>query len=68
MDGDNYIPLEINKYSINLMWINKSINPSDRYIMPDIFMQQTESMLDKWCNSNPDADVNLWFDSQYVTP
>jgi hypothetical protein len=54
-------------YSINLMWINRSLNKNQPYIHPaknepDLWENFLNHIF-KWANVNPDCIVNVWFDS-----
>lgn len=58
-------------YSINLMWLNKTLDETK----PFIDSSQTESDLidkvlsrgKKWKENNADAEVAIWYDSEFVT-
>lgn len=60
-------------YSINLMWINKTLDPSKPYIAGK-YNRESEIINDvlakavKWKQANPDAKVTIWYDSEYTTP
>lgn len=58
-------------YSINLMWINKKLNEDNPYIDNS---QSEEDLIQNflikakyWEDSNPEAEINIWFDSQFVS-
>lgn len=59
-------------YSINLMWLNRTLDETK----PFIDSSQTEADLiekvlswgKKWKENNPDAEVAIWYDSEFVTP
>jgi hypothetical protein len=57
-------------YSINLMWINKTLNPSQKYLLSakddDDLKEKLLNPVIKWAVSNPTAEVNLWYDSVFV--
>jgi hypothetical protein len=54
-------------YSINLMWINRSLNLNERYIYPSSSdLELNEKFLTplyEWAKLNPGATVNIWYDS-----
>ena len=57
-------------YSINLMWINATPSPEQKYIYPakdeggwNDFIERIRT----WTKLNPDATVNLWFDSFHIS-
>ena len=58
------------KYSINLMWINKSLNKDQLYIHPSKDEKELEknflSHIFKWAEANQDGVVNVWFDSAAI--
>jgi len=62
----------IEKYSINLMWINTTSDPDRKYISSaksaDEFKTKVIIPVCKWAKSNPGAAVILWYDSFYTTP
>lgn len=56
------------KYSINFMWINKSLKPEQEYIYPkndlsNPFLQPIYN----WAAKNPKANINIWFDCELTT-
>jgi len=61
------------KYSINLLWLNTTLNESQECILPASCgrgMTVDDCLFEvyAWKKSNPEAEVNLWVDSFYVTP
>lgn len=61
----------IGKYSLNLMWINKTLDLTQKFINPardehDLVQNLIEPVL-KWAEANPSAHICLWFDSK-LTP
>lgn len=70
--SDKNQPMPPNKYSINLMWLNRTLDTNQTYILPPSCGHGSTaddclSEVLEWQQSNPDASVTLWFDSQYVT-
>jgi hypothetical protein len=63
---------KINSYSINLMWINKTLDPNQKYLSAakddDELKEKLLNPVIKWANANPTAEVSLWYDSAHVTP
>lgn len=60
----------ISKYSINLMWINKPEHTNKTFIAPYNDKDLKFKLLDpviKWAEANPNASINLWYDSAYTT-
>src|SRR5258708_34897081 len=58
-------------YSINLMWINLTLDPSKPYICTyttesDLITQFLDKAK-KWKAANPEAEVNIWYDSKFIT-
>jgi hypothetical protein len=60
------------KYSINLMWINRELK-QEYLIFPNktqIDFPQTSddffNVICKWAAKNPNATINIWFDSRFV--
>lgn len=56
--------------SINLMWINMKIEPESDYVFSDFDRhgsKMANSLLD-WSKTNPASELNLWFDSNFVSP
>lgn len=54
-------------YSINLFCINNTIDPTDIYIFKKDFKDHFARALQRWSSGNPNAEVNLWYDSTYTT-
>ena len=52
-------------YTINLMWINKKLNPDQKYIHPSANEQELDSNLGNnltgWAEKNPKSTVQLWY-------
>ncbi len=61
---------QVDKYSINLMWINRSFNPEQTYIRlakdENELIQKLILPVCKWAKMNPEADVILWYDGAMV--
>lgn len=62
---------DIKKYSIHLMWVNKTLNPDQEYIAP---AQDKNELLTKifmpaikWAEANPEAEVCFWYDGVHTT-
>ncbi len=59
------------KYTINLMWINRARNEQQKYIYPaenkEELSKKFLTHLFNWAQANPEGIVNLWFDS-FLTP
>ena len=59
------------KYSINLMWINQSLNTNNPYIFgcqsEDQIIDKVLNKARKWKKANPEAEVILWYDSKFIT-
>lgn len=70
-DTPNSDALNIEAYSINLAWINRTLDPQQPYLYPGkdqrILIDMLLSPVMKWAEANPDADVNLWYDSEQST-
>jgi hypothetical protein len=71
-------PYEIKKYSINLMWLNSTLEPKYKYINnsrnEEDLREKLLRPLVEWKKANPDTDdigkiaeVNFWYDSKYTT-
>lgn len=62
---------DIQNYSINLMWINRTLDPSMHYITPhqseEELVRELVEKAKKWKASNPEAAVTIWYDSLFVT-
>lgn len=60
-----------NSYSINLMWINKTLNINQQFLSSAQNEEQLKKGLllpaVKWAITNPTAEVNLWYDGEYAT-
>ena len=59
------------KYSVNLLWINKEYDESQKYVLPirdrnGVNLLQSVSRWSK--NTDPETAVNLWFDSYNCSP
>ncbi len=57
----------INTYAINLLWLNREKKADQKYIHR---ADTSEELIDeffrpvvKWAKSNPEADINIWYDS-----
>ena len=58
---------DIKKYSINLLWISRKKDPGQKYIYPgeeEIMVSKLFQPAIKWAKENPEAVVNIWFDSE----
>lgn len=57
-------------YSLNLMWINKAINPENKYIFPEVERngKQIITQVRQWAELNPDVKLHFWYDSNFTTP
>lgn len=58
----------IDTYAINLLWINREKKVDQKYIHK---ADTEEKLIDelfrpavKWAKSNPEADINIWYDSK----
>lgn len=60
------------KYSIDLMWINRTLDENKPFITDDLSEQElVDNVINKaiqWKKENPGADVSIWYDSKFVTP
>ncbi len=60
------------KYSINLMWLNRTFDDGQTYITSaqteQEFVDKILSRGMKWKESNPHAEVAIWYDSEFATP
>jgi hypothetical protein len=61
----------VEEYSINLMWINRTLIKEQTYINNANNSEELKEKLLRpaleWKKANPDADVNIWYDSKYTT-
>ena len=60
------------QYSINLMFLNSTFDEKQEYILPRVWRRHDNvegplSEILEWKKSNPEASVNFWFDSAYVS-
>lgn len=57
----------VRNYSINLLWLNSGRNPRQQYIHPASTPEELDNKLllpaIKWAEANPEAEVNIWYDS-----
>ncbi len=55
--------------SINLMWVNKAINPENSGVFPiqDRNNKEIALQVRLWANLNPDATLYFWYDSEFTT-
>jgi hypothetical protein len=54
-------------YSINMLWINKSKNEKQAFICENEELALKSKLLEPakgWAKSNPEAKVNIWYDSK----
>ncbi len=56
------IAMHASDISINLMWINEKCNDFN-YIVPSNQEDQFEKSVNGWSHKNPNAQVNIWYDS-----
>jgi hypothetical protein len=60
---------DIASYSINLLWVNQTLDFGNKYISgADTQRQLKAELFDpvmRWAVSNPSAKVNLWYDSAF---
>ncbi|MBA3535549.1 MAG: hypothetical protein H0T84_02900 [Tatlockia sp.] len=60
----------VNKYSINLMWINSHKDEHCKYICNGKSKKDMDyelNQITKWCTANPEAVINFWYDSECAT-
>lgn len=59
------------RYGINLMWVNQTLDPNQPYLSKNKTEEEAiANFLDKakkWKVANPEAEVNIWYDSQFAT-
>lgn len=64
-------------YAVNFMWINSETNLKNSYVFSPIRAKEVqeknwdvevERYLESWIMQNPQADINLWYDLNAVTP
>ena len=59
-------------YTVNLMWINKNPQPDQQYVFPSKWRRESDfdvknfNTVFQWASLNPNAPINIWFDSNYV--
>ncbi|MDR3671674.1 MAG: hypothetical protein P4L36_12570 [Holophaga sp.] len=62
---------DITRYSINLLWINRTLDPTQPYLSSareeEAMVAQLLTPAVKWAVANPKADVNLWYDGVMAT-
>lgn len=56
------------EYSINLMWINKKLNPVQADIHPIDKDEEVKKHLSEWAKGNPKSEVCYWYDSAMTSP
>jgi|GEM_PF-3837687 len=49
-------------YSINLMWVRKSLNLKNKFIAEDTEFEAIASSALSWMTGNPTARINIWYD------
>jgi len=61
------------EYTVNLMWINKTLTPNQRHIFPeknhfgqDIQESHMQHII-TWAEMNPESTIHLWYDSAHTT-
>lgn len=57
-------------YSINLMWINKNIEPDEEFVFPQKHKANDpdlDKMIIEWAEKNPSTPINVWFDAEFAT-
>ena len=62
---------DIKKYSINLIWINRTLPSADQKFIcsaesDQAFSNKLLTPIIKWARANPQATVNLWYDSVFT--
>ena len=71
-DSKKKIDSPIERYSINLMWLNRTKDNTQPYIGPsrseDKLAEKLLAPAIKWSIANPEGRVNLWYDSIHTTP
>lgn len=59
------------QYTINLMWINRSLQENQKYIFPakdeDDLKEKYLTPILNWSKLHPDNTVQVWFDSSFTT-
>lgn len=62
---------DIIKYSINLLWVNRTLDPGQPYLSSarneGALVNQFLAPAMKWAVANPQAEVSLWYDSVMAT-
>jgi hypothetical protein len=70
-DSKKKIDSPIERYAINLMWLNRTKDNTQTYIGPSRSEEELAKKLlapaIKWSIANPEGRVNLWYDSIYTT-
>ena len=62
---------DIHRYSINLLWINRTLVDGQRFLSPAQSEEELNERLLRpvlgWAVANPEARVCLWYDSAFAT-
>ncbi len=57
------------RYAINMLWLNKTLNNNQKYICPcnseNELKEKYLLKAAKWKIANPDSQVNFWYDSNF---
>ncbi len=60
-----------NDYAINLMWLNRTLDETKPFIdsstTEEDLVKNFLSKANKWKETNPNAEVAIWFDSKFVS-
>lgn len=63
--------IDLSKYCINLMWINAEKNKDSTFIAngktESTFKTDIITPVIEWAKANPEATINLWYDSAHTT-
>lgn len=63
--------IDLNKYCINLMWINAETNKDSTFIAngktESTFKSDIIRPVIEWAKANPEAKIYLWYDSAHTT-
>lgn len=62
---------DIQQYSINSLWINRTLNKKNTFVTnhktQEEFINNVLEKISKWKKTNPNAEVNFWYDGEFVT-
>ena len=59
-------------YTINLMWINKNLQPDQQYVFPSQWRQESNfdtknlNTVYTWESLNPKTPIHVWYDSKHL--